>query len=146
MKDALLNFGLKLGLPTLARNLIAALAGLAAHAGYTGEISTTAGIIAFLGSFGLASVWSLIDKNFHGLLERFHIADASGDVDAEASALKSQLRSMVVGSMASATMSAIAGWLALAGFTGNVNDPTAVIIFAGTYVLSLTRGKAAKAK
>lgn len=146
MKDALLNFGLKLGLPTLARNLIAALAGLAAHAGYTGEISTTAGIIAFLGSFGLASVWSLIDKNFHGLLERFHIADVMSNADKETKALKDQLWSMVAGSLASASMSALAGWLALAGFTGNVNDPTAVIIFAGTHILSLTRGKAAKAK
>lgn len=146
MKDALLNFGLKLGLPTLARNLIAALAGLAAHAGYTGEISTTAGIIAFLGSFGLASVWSLIDKNFHGLLERFHIADVMSNADKETKMLKDQLWSMVAGSLASASMSALAGWLALAGFTGNVNDPTAVIIFAGTHILSLTRGKAAKAK
>ncbi|TXH18463.1 MAG: hypothetical protein E6R03_02090 [Hyphomicrobiaceae bacterium] len=146
MKDTLINFAAKLGLPTLVRNLVAAISGLALHAGYTGEISTTAGIIAFVGSFGLASVWSLIDKKFHAVLERFHIADASGDIDAEATALKKQLWSMITGSIASASMSALAGWLALQGFHGDVNDPTAVLVFVGTWALSLTRGKAAKAK
>ena len=140
MKDKLFALAAKLWLPTIIRHVITAAGGFALATGVS-DGSTTTGVVTAAIIYVGTNLWSLIEKRFGSLLEKFHIADAINDPDA--AAMKGQVWSMLLGALASQAVSLLSGVLIASGYHGDINDLPAVLLFLANMALSKTRGKAA---
>lgn len=142
MKDKLIALFAKLWMPTLVRHVLAAAGGYTAAAGIDG--STTTGLFAGGVLYVSSLAWSLVQKRFGSLLEKWGMADVQA-LDAETAIYGRQLAAMFFGAVTSQLVAALSGYLLAAGYAGDVNDPTAVLIFLGNLGLSKARGPASAA-
>lgn len=138
MKDKLLAALAKLWVPTLVRHLVTAAGGYVAAAGIDG--SSTTGIIAGGVLYTTSMVWSLIEKKFGHLLDRWQLADAMRDPETQQ--YNKQIWSMILGALTSQAVTMLTGWLLASGYGGDVNDPLAVGLFLANFGLSKARGPA----
>jgi hypothetical protein len=109
---------IKLALPTLARHGVAALGGWLAVAQGAGLLEYVTAALALL----VTALWSWVERGEPS-------ADVKGMIQQLARALASQ------------AVAFLSGVLLDHGFTGDPNDPVAVLIFAGNYAHSVSQRK-----